>query len=345
MKTKIPIENIYYMLCYAWNRLKEKDIVDVKELKGDKMLDLLARVLINGLRFLYKKGLDRAYVDTMEETRRVKGKVNFIETINNLSLHNAKVYCEFDELTHNVLHNQIIKTTLHNLIFTEGLSVQLKEEITLIYQYFNTIDKIPLNSKIFKKVKLHRNNYFYGFLINICELLYNQSFVSEEVGRYKFKDFLQDEKAMPYLFEEFVRNFYKREQHTYKVVRENITWDIQSCNIEDEKYLPIMQTDISLTSLNKKIIIDTKYYKNALVSNLGSEKLISQNLYQLFSYLKNIEAKGGLNKKAEGILLYPKLHKDIDLQYEMQGHNIKIKTVNLNENWDKIHARLLDIIS
>ncbi|GAG60746.1 unnamed protein product, partial [marine sediment metagenome] len=26
---QIPIHNIYYLLCYAWNKLDEKDIVDV----------------------------------------------------------------------------------------------------------------------------------------------------------------------------------------------------------------------------------------------------------------------------------------------------------------------------
>ena len=29
MEEKIPIENIYYMLCYSWGYLKEKDIINV----------------------------------------------------------------------------------------------------------------------------------------------------------------------------------------------------------------------------------------------------------------------------------------------------------------------------
>ena len=32
MDDKIPIENIYYMLCYAWGYLKEKDIVNVNSI-------------------------------------------------------------------------------------------------------------------------------------------------------------------------------------------------------------------------------------------------------------------------------------------------------------------------
>ena len=35
---KIPIQNIYYLLCYAWNKLDEKDIVD--EDTVDKVISL-----------------------------------------------------------------------------------------------------------------------------------------------------------------------------------------------------------------------------------------------------------------------------------------------------------------
>lgn len=54
-----------------------------------------------------------------------------------------------------------------------------------------------------------------------------------------------------------------------------------------------MQTDISLESSERKIIMDTKYYQNTLTKNFGSQKLISGNLYQMFAYLSN-------HRKAEG---------------------------------------------
>ena len=53
------------------------------------------------------------------------------------------------------------------------------------------------------------------------------------------------------------------------------------------------------------MIIDTKYYKETLAVNFNTEKIKSENLYQLFSYLMNVESKGGVNQHCEGILLYP----------------------------------------
>lgn len=96
---------------------------------------------------------------------------------------------------------------------------------------------------------------------------------------------------------------------------------------------------------DKKIILDTKYYKNALSSNYGSEKLISSNLYQLFSYLNNNGIKSEKDNYAEGILLYPKVNKELNLKYNIHGHEIKVYTVDLNREWQEIHRRLGDIIS
>lgn len=344
MTNKIPIQNIYYMLCYAWDTLKERDIVNVSEIDSIKIIDLFAKVMINGLIHLIKRGLDKSYIEMQEETQSLRGKIIFGKTIKYLSIRKAKVYCEFDELSYNVLHNQIIKTTIHKLLLYKDLDKSLKEKLMDIYHYFNHIDEIKLNEKVFEKVQLHRNNYFYGFLLNICKIVYKNLLIDKKTGNIKFKDFLQDEKTMSQLFEKFVRNFYKREQNEFRVGRENIEWDAIAENDISRRYLPIMQTDISLTSDKRKIIIDTKFYKNALNSNKGSEKLISENLYQIFAYLKNIEKKGGVNKRAEGILIYPKVGQDIDLIYEVQGHLIKIKTLNLNQDWKQIHKRLLNII-
>ncbi|NIQ13085.1 MAG: restriction endonuclease, partial [Candidatus Dadabacteria bacterium] len=55
----IPIQNIYYLLCYAWNKLEEKDLVNVQEEDTTKLIDLFAKVLINGTTYLLKRGLDR----------------------------------------------------------------------------------------------------------------------------------------------------------------------------------------------------------------------------------------------------------------------------------------------
>ena len=55
----IPIENIYYLLCYAWNILDEKDKVKVSVDDRTELLDLFAKILIQGTRILLKRGIEK----------------------------------------------------------------------------------------------------------------------------------------------------------------------------------------------------------------------------------------------------------------------------------------------
>lgn len=329
------------MLCYSWDKLEyiNKNKIGIEESKD--IQNLLCRVLVDEVDILIKKGIYRKYNDFNESSSIIKGKINFKESIKYKSTKQCKVNYSYDELDENILINSIIKTTLFNLIKLDDLSIENKNKIKRIISYFNCIDNINLGKRIFKSIKFNKMNKSYKFSINICELIFDNLLITKNGDKVEFYDFIQDERKMAYLFESFVRNFYKRELSGAKVYRENISWDFSGEFLE---FLPIMQTDISLEHNNKKYIIDTKYYKKSLVTNYGSEKIISGNLYQIFSYLKNNENKSNKDKFATGILLYPRIDKSLDLEYTMENHNINIYTVNLDSKWITINDRLLSLI-
>jgi 5-methylcytosine-specific restriction enzyme subunit McrC len=92
------------------------------------------------------------------------------------------------------------------------------------------------------------------------------------------------------------------------------------------------------------LIIDTKYYAETLQVHHGKSSLRSENLYQLFSYLKNSEALGPAYRSAEGILLYPAVGDNIAFKADIQGHCVRICTVNLDQPWQKIRSDLLGLL-
>ncbi|KON87942.1 restriction endonuclease [Sporosarcina globispora] len=337
--SKIPIKNLYYMLCYAWGHLAEKDMADVAREDEKDIKHLLTRILLVKLRSLIKRGFYREYKSYQEETGTLKGRILFQESINTFSFKKGKMHCEFEEMTHDIVHNQVIKSTLFSLLQNQQLDKQLKEEIQQLYPYFAEVVVIKLNLSIFQDIKLHRSNQYYRFVLDICRFLFESLLLNEDNVESQFADFERDPKAMARLFEEFVRNFYKKEMQQYKVYRENIYWDAEG---ENTNYLPMMQTDISLENNERKIIIDTKYYQNTLTQNFGSKKLISGNLYQLFSYLSNHRKAEG--KETVGMLIYPKTGKELMLAYRIKEFSVKINTVDLNRDWLSIHTRLKEIV-
>jgi 5-methylcytosine-specific restriction enzyme subunit McrC len=341
----IPIENIYYLLCYAWNKLEEKDRVKVSIDDKTELLDLFAKVLINATKLLLKRGIDKNYVEITQELPGVKGKIELTQTLKSNLLFKQRAICRFDDFSANSVLNRILISTIQKLIKTKELNKDLKLDLIYLSKMFIDIDPIELSISVFNKIKLNRNNRFYGFIVNVCQIIHENTFPSEEPGKFKFSDFTRDEHKMNKLFESFLRNFYRLEQKKFPVVKgESIIWQFEETDSIGKEFLPQMKTDISLENDSEKIIIDAKYYRETLITNFEKEKIKSNNLYQLFSYLLNQRDGTEKNQKAKGILLYPSIQKEYNLKYRYQGHDIEIRTVNLNENWKKIESRLLEII-
>jgi 5-methylcytosine-specific restriction enzyme subunit McrC len=149
---------------------------------------------------------------------------------------------------------------------------------------------------------------------------------------------------MARVFEEFVRNFYRTEQKNYFVQPLTIAWDAVRLAPIGAGRLPDMRVDVFLRSSERRIIIDTKYYSEALQSYHGSKSFQSGNLYQLFSYLKNAAGTDGAFAKAEGILLYPCTGVSLDESFTIQDHQVRLATVDLNQPWQQIGKRLLGLL-
>lgn len=341
----IPVRNIYYLLSYAWDRLDESGRVSVTVDDRTELLDLFAKILINATRILLKRGIDKNYVEKRFEISGIKGKLEMTETVKRSSLQKSRTFCTFDEYSANVLLNQILVSTLWRLFRTNGLDLELRAQIKSLLGKLGGIDRIHLRPSHFRSVRIDRNNKFYGFVIDVCRLVHENTLPSEEEGRFEFTDFTRDESKMNRLFEKFVFNFYRIEQDDFKVRVEQIGWDFEAGNEEDLRYLPAMYTDISLENEDRKIIIDTKFYKETLSKNYEAKKVHSSNLYQVFSYLINQRGEDKRNQATTGILLYPTIDTELDLEYIYKNHLIGIKTVNLNAPWKAIEARLREIVS
>ena len=205
------------------------------------------------------------------------------------------------------------------------------------------VTEIELSRLTFRSVQLGRQTSFYDFLIRVCEMLVESLLPTEEDGKSRFREFERDEKKMAMLFEEFVRNFYKREQTEYRVKREMITWAMTPEDDAAAAMLPKMYTDVSLLSRTRHIVLDTKYYQDALVSRFQSETLRSAHLYQLHAYMSNLAIESP-NEELSGVLLYPTVDTEFDHRFSQEGRQYRMATVDLTAPWLGIHDRLLSII-
>ena len=339
---QIPIRNLYYLLCYAWDQLEQGRVVNVTRHSTSELVDLFALILTDGVRHLSRRGIERGYEVHRDELSSLRGRIDVFGSIRrNLTLR-GRAICEFDELTVNTLNNQILKGTLRQLFTAPNLDPVLKKEVLNCHRGLTGVANVSITGSMFNRIQLHSNTSFYRFLLNVCELVCSSSFVDSANGSIKFRDFVRDERAMARLFERFLFNFIRKEIDGATVKRDRIIWQAESLSDPALFLLPMMNTDISVQRRGRRLIIDAKYYVNPFNSRWESEKLHSSNLYQLMSYLANASFAG--DEKLSGMLIYPKTDREIREKYVIQGHPVYIGTLNLDQDWQAIHRELQELV-
>lgn len=341
----VPIQNLYYLLCYAWNRLPEPgEWQHVQEQEFHRPLELLTQLLLTGTRRLLQKGLPLGYAEREEELPELRGRVLLTPTIRRDLLRQGRAVCAYDELGPNTPFTRLLAGTLDVLGRTRHLPATLRQEVRRLRSRFpEGIEATSLTQSNLRALRRLRLPGPEGFLLNVCGLIYRTALPDTDAeGRTRFQDFRRDEALMASIFERFVRNFYRLEQRRYRVLSETISWQAEAERAEDLALLPSMITDTSLESAERKIILDTKYYQAAFKTHHDRQRLIAPHLYQLFAYLQNQAAQTTV--PLEGILLYPAATHAADLSYTLGGFPVRVVTLDLNQPWPAISAALLALV-
>lgn len=341
----IPIRNLYYLYCYAWNRFEEAQTIAVEAEQGPDLPTLLVRVLMAGTRSLLGRGLDRTYLPFREELNTVRGHIELGPTIRLKMRKTRRVDCSFDELTHDVLHNQLLKATLKKLCRTSALAPNLLSDLKHLWMRMADVSDIQLTSAAFARVQLHRNNARYDFLLKICSLLFHDLIPLKAQGDYAFHDIVRDERKMAGVFERFVLAFYQTKLSRFRASARWLNWQATELASSHSARIPGMKTDVYLESIDRRLIIDTKFYRDPLQEHHDNTSYRSGHLFQLFAYLRN-DAMTRLHAPvAEGMLLYAEVEDSLDSSYSIHGHIVRIASVNLAQPWQQIEERLLHLVA
>ena len=109
---KIPIANLYHMLCYAWDFFELNDEVTVAKDTHRGYAELLTKVLTAGCVHLLKQGLHRDYQARTEPMRAIRGKLELAPSLATGRLEQGIAVCTHDEFTADIPANQVLKSVL-----------------------------------------------------------------------------------------------------------------------------------------------------------------------------------------------------------------------------------------
>lgn len=337
----IPIKNIFYMLAYAFKELKLEHYQRVKTESFDNIHDLFAEIISLGISLVLKQGLHREYIEHQDTLNTLRGKLNIQETMKERMKQSGKLSCNYDDFSCNNIFNQILKATMMLLIRCSDVSRSRKNALRKFLLFFDEVESIDLRAVKWSSLRYDRNSRTYQMLHGLCYFIVSDMLLSTESGNTQSPIFSDENMAL--LFQRFILEYYRQKHPEYRAKGKRVEWNLDE--EEQTTFLPTMNTDVTLELLDRKLIIDAKYYSHTLQENFGKQTIHSGNLYQIYAYVTNEDKKH--EGKVDGMLLYAMTDK-----YGMRterikleaGNVIQVKTIDLSQNFPDITKQLEGLV-
>jgi len=241
--------------------------------------------------------------------------------------------------------NRIIKATAKLLCKLKDIDNENIKALRKIIMRLESVSDIELGQTVLNKIRLSTSNRSYRFILELCKLIYNSLTVSSESGDISLSSFFDDTLLKSQIFEKFVKNFYVRNLTNLKVGSLKFKWSIGSSSDETFKSrVPELRTDVVIDTETSRLIIDAKYYAEALKQSFGGRlKYRRDHLSQLMEYLRT-SLKETMVPTA-GLLLYPAVNADINDRGQIEGYDIRVSTIDLSKDWSEIERKMLGLLA
>lgn len=252
IEPKVSLQNLFFMLTYAYDLPRFRDEIAAVEL-GDDLFEFVVVIFLRQVEQLIQKGIYRTYRDHEENDRYLRGRLLLADHLQQNTVRLDRFYQRRSEFTADVLENHILKHTLWLLSRLDykrpGLRLQLRRASSAFAET-GSVEVLPADCD---KVIYTRLNAAYYSPINLAKLLIQNLSVEGRAGAIPFAAYLFD---MNRVFELFVARYLD----VYFADAPTITVDIQQDIWLDEDQKEVGVPDVILRSRGRPfLVLDTKY--------------------------------------------------------------------------------------
>lgn len=362
---QIPVRNIWLLLLYAsqlYRELRASRRVELED-APDQIPNLVAEILTNAVERRLRRDLSRGYNQREADRNRVRGRIDLFRTIRRELLQRGRVACIFDELTVDTTRHRYVKAALTHVA---GLVSRLGDDPDLEQRCRDLASRLE-RAGVVGSLDLHRAGVdaelgSVGWvdaherqMLAAAKMALNLSIPTEQSGLVQLPIVNRTETKGWKLYEDAVAGFYDvtLSHRGWKVKQGSpIEWPALDPTPGLSFIMPQMVTDIVLecrspseSAIGQRIVIDTKFTSILRRSQFGKSTLKSENMYQLYAYLRSQERHGDpMSRHSAGVLLYPSLGDDLKESANIQGHRVLFATVDLASDSNTIRSQLLRIL-
>jgi 5-methylcytosine-specific restriction enzyme subunit McrC len=334
---KIPVRNLWFLYLYASDLAKFQGTFDGQVEESPDFPELIARLLCYAVERRLRRNLSRGYRRQEAVLSRVRGRIDVLETTTQGLLKQGKVACRFEELSIDTPRNRLVHAALLAAApyLTTKIVAHRCRKLAADLAQMGVSRVRPSRSEIAAD-QMGRNDTDDQLMVSLARLVFDLVLPTEEEGSQTFSGIEREERIVRHLFEKAVGNFLAAEMSGndgWRVYQgQKLYWAIEAATAGIRAILPNMKTDIVLENpaQGSRVVIDTKFTEIVATTAYRDAVLKSGYIYQMYAYLRSQEESANpLSLDAEGILLHPTVHCDLDETVRIQGHDIRFLTVDL----------------
>jgi 5-methylcytosine-specific restriction enzyme subunit McrC len=217
----IKIKNIYHMLSYVFQSLRETGMERIAAESFDNVHNLFAAIIARGGAAQLKRGLPRDYSRHEEALAGLRGQILVGETIRRQTFPARRMVCAFDELSIDSPQNQAVKSVILLLARHGNVSAKNREDLLMLAQRLHDVKELDPRVIRWGYLRNRQIDASFQMLLGVCELDAKGLLLTTEQGGLKLASWLQDE-AKHRLFEKFVRAYYERHHQEFSPRSANI---------------------------------------------------------------------------------------------------------------------------
>lgn len=249
---KMPLENLFYMLTYAYD-LPEFRHEETRLSESEDLFEFVADIFLKQVGRLVRTGLFKSYIDYSENQNFLRGRLEMNQHLQKNITHKTRFLQQINEYTADVLENQILLYTLHLLSFLDFRDQLLTHRTRRTAAIFHEVTLKSISPLLCDKVVYTRLNSRYRSAIHLAKLLLQHLSVEAHSGQTPFAAYLFNMNQVFELFvARYLEDYFANHLHLSVTIQDDIWLDIE----QNEKGFP----DIVLYQDNQPaVVLDTKY--------------------------------------------------------------------------------------
>lgn len=312
---KAQVESVPDLLALAYRTLAPPRSAGSTKVESTTPSDWLLVQLAGEVHELLGRGLRRGYVERRESLPFVRGRTRPILNPAQLPF----LDCQYTDFIADTLENQLLRSVLELLApGVQNRSVRRLYDDAL--SYLGDVSLIRPSLAHFDRVQLNRLNLHYQPSLRLARLALEGAGVVDAAGSATAPAYfvlmwkIWENAAAAALRDAGVHDLIEKPRYSTAFVHKRGAPN-PTVTIEPDLVLG--------RRTNPRLVVDLKWGSVLLKDRYGRRSLRNDHLYQIGTYATALDC--------DAMLLYPRMHDEVDTEYTFNGHRIYVRTVDLNK--------------